>query len=64
VRCAQCGVDYDEDAWEDLPIERVIEPVELRRLVMNWPDGTRVEVRRCQGCDAPISLKRRLRAPW
>jgi hypothetical protein len=60
VRCAKCGLDYDEDAWADLLIERIIEPSELRRLVMNWPEGTRVEVRCCHGCDALISMKRRL----
>src|SRR5580698_4190829 len=55
LRCNRCGLEYDEDAWADLAPERFIEASELGRLFMNWPAGTRIEVRRCHRCGALVS---------
>jgi hypothetical protein len=61
-RCSACRLEYDEDAWVKLAVERLIEPGELGRLVLNWPVDTRVEVRRCHRCGGLVSLKRRVAA--
>jgi hypothetical protein len=62
VRCGACRHDYDERAWQALPLERVIEPSELHRTVTRWPADVRIEVRRCRGCGRSVSAKRRVAA--
>src|SRR5258708_35516139 len=36
--CSRCGAGHDSDAWNALALSHRIEPVEVRRLVSDWPD--------------------------
>jgi hypothetical protein len=60
IRCGACRHGYDEQAWQELPLERVIEPTELHRTVTRWPADVRIEVRRCHACGRSVSAKRRV----
>lgn len=60
IKCGTCGLDYHEDEWVNLALERLIESIELEGLLTRWPADTRVEVRRCHGCGRLISAKRRV----
>jgi hypothetical protein len=50
--CHACGLAYADDAWEGLVLFQRLEPLELRRLVRDWPEDARIEVRSCRRCAA------------
>jgi hypothetical protein len=56
--CNSCGENYDEAAWQELPLLERIEVPEVRRFVSNWPEGLIIEVRRCAGCRRAMAAKR------
>jgi hypothetical protein len=55
--CKACGARYVDDAWATLELAHRIEPAEVRRLVLEWPDDVCIEVRSCESCKAPISAR-------
>ena len=55
--CSACGVAYLDDAWARLVLSQRLEPLELRRLVRDWPEDYCIEVRSCGRCAAPIAVK-------
>jgi hypothetical protein len=57
VTCGGCGAKYGDDAWSGLTLSQRIEAVEVRRHVLDWPDGLAVEVRVCTKCAALIARK-------
>jgi hypothetical protein len=62
LRCSACGTGHGEAAWRLLPLVGRIEAAEVRALVSPWPDGVRIEIRRCR-CGRTIAAKRALAGP-
>jgi hypothetical protein len=62
VTCAGCGARFDGHAWAELSIADRIEPAELRRIMLGWPENFCIEVRRCPGCGREIPVRRYVRA--
>lgn len=58
LRCGKCGEIYVEAAWVNLVVSMRIEPAEVRRHVVHWPDELCVEVRRCAACGHRLVAKR------
>jgi hypothetical protein len=56
--CGACGALYDGVTWSRLPLFGRIGACEVRKLILRWPDGMCVEVRRCGGCAGLIAAKR------
>jgi hypothetical protein len=55
--CSRCGAGHDLDAWNALALSHRIEPVEVRRLVSDWPDDRCIEVRVCGSCASLIAVR-------
>ena len=57
VACA-CGASFNREAWLSLVVVACIEPVDVSRSVINWPQNVCIEVRRCRRCarSIPISV--------
>jgi hypothetical protein len=60
--CAACAAVYPYAAWTSLALVRRIESAEIARLVVEWPSGVSIDVRRCAKCGAPIARKQSARA--
>jgi hypothetical protein len=57
VTCAACGARFDREAWAALALAERIEPREVGRLLLNWPERLCIEVRSCSRCGGPIAAK-------
>jgi hypothetical protein len=53
-RCP-CGAKHDEAAFRTLQSVRVIDGEALRAIVSRWPEGTIVDVRRCNACGRALA---------
>jgi hypothetical protein len=60
-RCAACGAQFDESAWQSLRLTARLDPDEVSRLVRGWSQTQCIEVRQCAGCGKAISAKRTVR---
>jgi hypothetical protein len=58
--CGHCGAALEPQAWRALELVLLVDRVRVREIVTSWPEGARVEVRRC-GCGT--SVARRVDAP-
>jgi hypothetical protein len=58
VTCNACRARFDRSAWASLALVRRIEPVEVRRLMRDWPLELCIEIRRCPRCAREIPAKR------
>ena len=56
-RCGSCGTSHGEPAWRLLPLVGYLEAPEVRALVSYWPEGMRIELRRCR-CGRTMAIKR------
>jgi hypothetical protein len=56
-RCGVCGTSHGEPAWRLLPLVGHLEAREVRALVSHWPDGVRIEIRKCR-CGRTMAVKR------
>jgi hypothetical protein len=54
-RCGRCARWVDEAAWRRLELVERFEPTS--RVVLAWPAGDGVEVRRCAGCGSAMARK-------
>jgi hypothetical protein len=50
LRCGACGQEYGGDAWRGLPRICTLGFADVRRFVVDWPEGRIVEVRACRTC--------------
>jgi hypothetical protein len=57
IWCRACGSHYDADEWGSLPLSRRLDPTDLRRIVLNWPERLCIEVRSCARCRALIAVR-------
>ena len=58
VTCGACGSRFDRGAWDLLVLVARLEPDEVRRVMLGWPDDLCIEVRRCRCCSRDIPAKR------
>jgi hypothetical protein len=50
LRCGACSQEYKGDAWRGLPWICTLGCADVRRFVVDWPEGRVVEVRACRMC--------------
>jgi hypothetical protein len=55
VRCGRCGVTHSPSAYASLDELVTLDAHDLAPLVVEWPRGLFVEVRRCGSCGTPIA---------
>jgi hypothetical protein len=55
VHCGGCARSYDLPAWLDLPLVGLLSGEAIAAHVVKWPQGVRIEVRRCARCGRPIA---------
>jgi hypothetical protein len=60
TRCAGCPAIYPAALWTSLAFVRQIDAAEVARLVLDWPTGMAIEVRRCAKCGAALARKRKV----
>ena len=56
IACA-CGARFDRKAWASLVVVACVEPEEVSRALINWPQNVWIEVRRCRRCARSIAIK-------
>jgi hypothetical protein len=57
VTCGDCGATFECAEWSALAIIERIEPEAVRRLLRDWPQELRIEVRRCSRCGRAMASK-------
>jgi hypothetical protein len=55
VRCGGCGKGYEHPGWLALPIVGTLTGDAIAAHVVKWPQGVRIEVRRCARCARTIA---------
>jgi hypothetical protein len=55
IRCGGCARSYEPAAWLALPVEGVLAGEAIAAHVVKWPQGVRIEIRRCAHCGAAIA---------
>jgi hypothetical protein len=58
VTCHACGARFDRKAWSMLALVERIEPNEVRRMLVDWPNEHCIEIRRCRRCAREVPAKR------
>jgi hypothetical protein len=58
VTCHRCGTRFDSNAWSSLTLVDRLGPVEVRRMLLDWPDEFCIEIRRCRRCAREIPAVR------
>lgn len=57
VQCVSCRRVWTVAAWRALPATARLTARDLGGYVVDWPAGTVVEVRPCDGCGRPIARR-------
>lgn len=60
VTCHACGARFDRKAWSRLALVERIEPNQVRRMLVDWPNGNCIEIRRCRRCAREVPAKRKV----
>jgi hypothetical protein len=58
VTCHACGARFDRKAWSMLALVERIEPNEVKRMLVDWPNEHCIEIRRCRRCAREVPAKR------
>jgi hypothetical protein len=53
ARCGACTSRFSLAAWRALPVVQRLTPA--ASLVVRWPAGVTIEIRRCSGCGGSIA---------
>jgi hypothetical protein len=59
ARCGGCSRGFEEREWFALPLFQQLPGSVVARLVLGWPPGVSIEVRRCSECNRVIAHKGR-----
>lgn len=62
-RCGRCGTRYEHDAFVALALVERLEGSAIAEHVVQWPDGTTIDVRSCGRCQGPIARMTRSLEP-
>lgn len=54
-RCGRCGTRYEHGAFGALALVERLEGTTIAEHVVQWPDGTTIDVRACSRCQGPIA---------
>lgn len=57
VRCGGCGTEFSEATWLALALVQRVTCEDLQRILVRWPKGTYLEVRRCCHCGKNVATK-------
>ena len=55
VCCARCGRSWTAELWSQLPLQRMLGPMDVAAHVSVWPADAVVQVRSCTGCGRAIA---------
>lgn len=55
VRCGGCGKGYEPSGWLALTVVGTLTGDSIAAHVVKWPNGVRIEVRRCARCAGTIA---------
>jgi hypothetical protein len=55
VKCGGCAASFGLQAWLALPLVATLAGDAITAHVVRWPDGVRIEIRRCKSCARPIA---------
>ncbi len=55
VHCGRCATSFDVGAWLALPVVAVLAGDAIVIHVVKWPQGVRIEIRRCPRCGGSIA---------
>jgi hypothetical protein len=55
ARCGACASRYAQHAWRALPLVETLTPQTIAPLVVRWPAGVTIEIRRCSRCGGSIA---------
>jgi hypothetical protein len=57
ITCVACGAKFDRTGWAALALTERVEPQEVQRVLLNWPEEECIEVRSCRRCGRSIVAK-------
>src|SRR5438128_1113366 len=59
ARCGACASRFNAPAWRALPVVATLDPQSIAPLVLRWPAGASIEIRRCSRCGGSIARRKR-----
>jgi len=50
IQCGGCAASFEPEAWARLSVVAVLAGDAIATHVVKWPNGVRIEIRRCPRC--------------